>query len=101
MESVGIYDEWMVVRCLMDESTYRHCDHCKAFVPVTRKLPKASLVLILLSLLSAIITLMFFTRFIFIFIFLPFGFGLWRKAEYCAMCGGRIRPGGSPRANPE
>jgi len=77
----------------MNESGYRYCDHCKTPVPVERRFPKTTLVLLLLMLVSAVITLLAFPRFIFIFILLPFGLGLWKRAEYCTICGRRIIPG--------
>jgi predicted nucleic acid-binding Zn ribbon protein len=76
----------------MDGTEYRYCDHCKTMVPVTRKMSRAALLLLALMLASAAVTLAFFPRFIFIFIFLPFGWGIWKKASYCTVCGRRIRP---------
>ncbi len=79
----------------MQETGYRYCEYCKTVVPYTRRMPKAALALLLLMLASAIVTLIFFPRFIFIFIILPFGWGIWKKAEYCSICGRRIlSPGG-------
>ena len=71
-------------------SYHRHCPSCEADVPLERRLPGILLLLLLLMAVSLLVTALFFPRFVFLFIFLPFGFRLWRRAEYCAVCGRRL-----------
>ncbi len=79
----------------MDETSksgalYRHCPDCGADVPVERRFPRSTLILSVLMVLSLLVTVIFYPRIIFLFILLPVGFGLWRKADYCAVCGRRL-----------
>jgi hypothetical protein len=69
---------------------YRHCPYCQTEVTVERRFPRAVLFLLAMTAVSLLITALLFPRFIFLFVFLPFGFGLWRRAEYCAGCGRRV-----------
>jgi hypothetical protein len=69
---------------------YRYCPYCQAEVPVERRFPKAVLFLLTLAAVSLLFTALLYPRLIFLFIFLPFGFGLWRRAEHCAVCGRRL-----------
>jgi hypothetical protein len=59
-------------------------------VPVERGLPGIMLLLLMLMAVSLLVTALFFPRFVFLFILLPFGFGLWRRAEHCSVCGRRL-----------
>ncbi len=79
-------------------SPYRYCPYCKTEVPVERKAPKVLLLLLCLMAVSILITVLFFPRFVFLFLVLPFGFGLWRRSEHCAICGRRLPPVGSSLA---
>ena len=77
---------------MSDAVTYRHCPTCRAEVPVERRFPKILLFLLALMAVSVLVTVFFFPRLIFLFIFLPFGFGRLRRAEYCGLCGTRLPP---------
>ena len=79
-------------KALRDGSSYRHCPNCRADVAVERRIPKITLLLVLLAAVSLLVTVILFPRFVFLFLFLPFGFGLWRKADCCARCGRRLPP---------
>lgn len=76
-------------------SSYRHCPDCGVDVPVERKFPRTTLILSVLMVLSLLVTAILYPRILFLFILLPVGLGMWRKAEHCAMCGRRL-----PRVNP-
>lgn len=71
-------------------SPYRYCPNCQAHVPVVRRFPKLVLFLFLLMALSLLGTALLYPRLILLFLFLPFGFGLWRRAEHCGVCGKRL-----------
>jgi len=71
-------------------SCHRYCPSCEADVPVERRLPGIMLLLLILMAVSLLVTALCFPRFIILFIFLPFGFRLWRRAEYCTVCGKRL-----------
>lgn len=75
-------------------TAHAYCPRCGAEVPVERRFPRAGVLLVLLMLVSVAITLLFFPRFVFLFLVLPFGFGLWRKQPHCARCGQRLRRSG-------
>ena len=75
---------------------YRHCPTCRAEVPVERRFPRILLFLLMLMAVSVLVTALFFPRFIFLFIFLPFGLRLWRRQEHCGVCGRRLPPTNRP-----
>lgn len=72
---------------MTDALSYRHCPTCQAEVPVERRFPKVLICLLVLMALSFLLTALFFPGFIFLFIFLPFGFRFWRRREHCGVCG--------------
>lgn len=69
---------------------YRYCPDCGVEVPVKRRFPGATLALLGLMVLSFLATALLHPRFIFLFLLLPFGLGLWRRREHCAVCGRRL-----------
>lgn len=69
---------------------YRHCPYCQTEMPVQRRVPGSVLSLLALTVVSLLVTALLYPRLIFLLVFLPVGFGLWRRAEYCAGCGRRI-----------
>ncbi len=72
----------------MNESIpFRYCPFCGTQVPVVMRFPKISIVLMALMAASITLTLWLFPRFVLIFIFLPLGFGLWRRRAHCSICG--------------
>ncbi len=83
----------------MDESIpFGYCPFCGTQVPVEMRFPRISLVLVALMAASIALTLWLFPRFVLIFIFLPLGFGLWRRRALCSICGRPIP--GPKRAAP-
>ena len=79
-------------------NSYGQCPFCGTEVPVERRFPKATVLLLLLMAASIVATLLFFPRFLFLFIFLPIGFGLWKRAAFCTICGKRIPRSSARRA---
>ena len=71
-------------------SRVRYCPSCDADVPAERRLSGILFLLLLLMGISAVLTAIFFPRFIFLFLFLPVGFGIWRRVEHCSLCGRRL-----------
>lgn len=70
--------------------SYRYCPFCGTQVAVDMRFPRVSLALMALMAASFVLTLWLFPRFVLIFIFLPLGFGLWRRRPHCSICGRAI-----------
>jgi|GEM_PF-1879212 len=70
-----------------DSIPYGYCPTCGTQVPVEMRFPRISLALLALMAASIVLTLWLFPRFVLIFIFLPLGFGLWRRRAHCSICG--------------
>jgi hypothetical protein len=69
---------------------YRYCPSCGVEVPAEQRVPRIMIFLMMLMAVSLIATAFLFPRFIFLFIFLPFGFRLWRRQMHCGACGRRL-----------
>jgi hypothetical protein len=69
---------------------YRRCPYCQMKVTVERRVRRSAVLPLVVTAASLLVTVLLYPQRVFLFVFLPVGFGLWRRAEYSAGCGRRI-----------